>query len=103
MEIRFAMPRDIPRIYDGNALLSLLSDKNRPIFVATEENNVLGYGFCIRKACQNDPGMTDHNTLYIDDLRVDETCRGRHIGHALYERIWDYARKEGFQSVTLNV
>lgn len=128
MEIRFAEPQDIPQLlelllqvgqvhhrgrpdlfrsgaqkYDASALLTLLADENRPVFVAVEEERVLGYGFCIRRVWKNDPVMTDHTSLYIDDLCVDEAFRGRHIGQALYAFIRDYARKEGFGSVTLNV
>ena len=47
--------------------------------------------------------MTDIKTLYIDDLCVDESARGTHIGKALYESVLDYARKTGCYNVTLNV
>ncbi len=29
--------------------------------------------------------MTALRTLYIDDLCVNESCRGQHIGQALYQ------------------
>lgn len=128
MEIRHANANDIPEIaalllqvgqvhhqgrpdifrqgaqkYDEAALLALLSDKNRPFFIAAEENKVLGYGFCIRKVCQGDPVLADHTSLYIDDLCVDEACRGRQIGKVLYAHIRDYAKNQGYHSVTLNV
>jgi ribosomal protein S18 acetylase RimI-like enzyme len=47
--------------------------------------------------------LTDIKTLYIDDICVEETARGRQIGKALYEHILAYARSEGFYNVTLNV
>ena len=31
--------------------------------------------------------MNDRKTLYIDDLCVDETLRGQHIGRALFEAV----------------
>ena len=47
--------------------------------------------------------MTDIKTLYIDDLCVDEVARGAHIGKALYEYVVNYAKKQGYYNVTLNV
>ena len=47
--------------------------------------------------------MTDVKTLYIDDLCVDESARNAHIGRLLYEYVLDYARKQGYYNVTLNV
>ena len=41
--------------------------------------------------------------MYIDDLCVDETKRGMHIGKTLYEAVLDFARKQGCYNVTLNV
>ena len=45
----------------------------------------------------------DRKTLYLDDLCVDETLRGRHIGQALYRYVLDVARENGCDAVTLNV
>ena len=42
-------------------------------------------------------------TLYIDDLCVDETCRGQHIGRSLYNAALAMAREKGCYNVTLNV
>ena len=47
--------------------------------------------------------MTDIKTLYIDDLCVDETMRGKHIGKLLYNAALDYAREHGCYNLTLNV
>lgn len=47
--------------------------------------------------------MTDVKTLYIDDLCVDEAVRGMHIGSLLYEYVLDYAGRNGYYNVTLNV
>ena len=47
--------------------------------------------------------MTDIKTLYIDDLCVDETLRGQHIGRALYDAAVAYAKAHGCYNLTLNV
>ena len=89
--------------YKEADLQTLLQDKSRPIFIAEEDGKVLGYGFCILKVTKNDPVLADNTTLYIDDLCVDENCRGKHIGKAVYAHIVGYARALGCDSVTLNV
>ena len=89
--------------YDEADLKTLLTDKSRPIFVAEEDGAVLGYCFCVLKETANHPVLEDERTLYIDDLCVDENCRGHHVGKLLYEHACRFARQQGCQSVTLNV
>ncbi|MCR4896077.1 MAG: GNAT family N-acetyltransferase [Lachnospiraceae bacterium] len=94
--------------YTDAELETLLSDDARPVFVVTEEGpngteQVLAHGFCMVKYHPGDNILTDVRTLYIDDICVEETARGRQIGKALYEHVLAYARSEGFYNVTLNV
>ena len=94
----------IGRKYNDSELESLLLDSTRPILVAVDESDtVLGYCFCIYQQYTDHPVMTDVKTLYIDDLCVDETQRGRHIGRELYEAAVAMARETGCYNVTLNV
>ena len=88
--------------YDEAALAELLKDPARPIFVA-DDNSVLGYCFCILEETANHPVLEDERTLYIDDLCVDENCRGRHVGKLLYEYACRFARAQKCNTVTLNV
>lgn len=128
MEIRFAEARDVPGIlellrqighvhYEGrpdifrdnaqkygpSQVLALLNSSKTPIFVAAEENQVLGYCFCKVKAYENEPVVHDHTELFIDDLCVDEQHRGQKIGTALYNEVLRYAKMRGCHNVTLNV
>ena len=129
MAIRTAQEKDIPRLlalltqvdmvhhggrpdlfrgpatkYTEQELRELLKDGRRPIFVWTDENDtVMGYAFCIFQRHIGDHVLTDILTLYIDDLCVDETARGRHIGTQLYEHVLSFAREKGCYNVTLNV
>lgn len=90
--------------YTREELLSLMKDENRPIFVATDDTNqVLGYAFCVYQSHVEDNNFPDIVTLYIDDICVDENCRGKHVGTALYEYVKIYAKENGCYNVTLNV
>lgn len=89
--------------YNDNELLEIIADDNKPIFVADENGEVLGYAFCVFQQHIGNNILTDIKTLYIDDLCVDEECRGKHIGRKLYEYVLDFAKTEGCYNVTLNV
>ena len=128
MEIRFAAPGDIPGMidllkqvgqvhhlgrpdifragaqkYNRQQLMTMLDKPTDPIFVAVEDGKVLGYCFCQFKTTKDDPVIMDFTTCYIDDLCVDETCRGKRVGKTLYEHTCRYAKEQGCYSVTLNV
>lgn len=90
--------------YTDEELKAIIHDDTRPIFVAAdEENRVLGYAFCIFQQHLNNNILTAIKTLYIDDLCVDETLRGRHIGKQLYDAVIAFAKESGCYNVTLNV
>ena len=129
MKVRMAQEKDIARIhsllaqvamvhhkgrpdlfkpgkskYTDEELKILLQDSSRPILAAVDENDCMqGYAFCIFRQYKDHNIMTDIKTLYIDDLCVDETMRGKHIGRLLYNAALDYAREHGCYNLTLNV
>ena len=77
--------------YTDEELLAIIEDDDRPILVACDdENNVLGYAFCIFQQHLHDNILTDIKTLYIDDLCVDEAAVA-------------YAKDHDCYNVTLNV
>ena len=90
--------------YTDEQLAELIQDDTKPIFVCVNEGEeVLGYAFCVWQQHLNSNILTDIKTLYIDDLCVDETRRGQHIGKNLYEYVVAYAKENNFYNVTLNV
>ena len=128
MEIRKAEKRDIPGLiallyqvggvhhdirpdifrsgcikYTPAELEALLRDAATPIFVALEGDFVAGYCFCQHREYQGSTALTDRKELYIDDLCVDENCRGKGIAKTLYAHVTDYAKNCGCAFVTLNV
>lgn len=88
--------------YSEQELETLLGDELKPIFVY-DDGEVLGYAFCQITQVKDDRLLQDRKSLYLDDLCVDETARGRHIGSALFEFVRDYAKSIGCHAVTLNV
>ena len=102
-EVRPDLFKDGTKKYTDSELIALIHDDLKPIFVFETNNEILGYAFCVHIEHINDNNLTDIKTLYIDDLCVDENARGQHIGTKLYEYVIDYARKQGYYEVTLNV
>ncbi len=129
MTVRYAAEKDIPRIgallrqvcnvhasgrpdlfradarkYTDEQLNNLLADDTRPILVATDaDDRVVGYAFCVMQESGAHHALQDVRTLYLDDLCVDETCRGQHVGRTLYEAVLSLARERGCYNVTLHV
>jgi len=89
--------------YTSEELDAIITDPNRPIFVAEEDGKVLGYAFCIFVQHTDDNILTDIKTLYIDDLCVDEKTRGKGIGRELFNFAVAYAKETGCYNMTLNV
>ena len=111
MTIRFACEADIPQMldllrqvelvhhgirpdlfrdggekYDAEDLNRLLSDPTRPILAAVEDGTMVGYAFCILQTVENDPVLRNRKELYIDDLCVDASVRGKGVAKALFDR-----------------
>lgn len=128
MEIRFAEKRDIPGLigllyqvgdvhhrirpdlfrsgaikYTPEELEAILADEGSPVFVGEEGGRVLGYCFCQIREYRGSTVLTDRKELYIDDLCVDENCRGQHVGRQLYDHTRAWAKSIGCSFITLNV
>ena len=90
--------------YSAEELKAIVKDDKTPVFVCVDNNDsVLGHAFCIHKQVIGDSVLTDIKTLYIDDICVDEVCRGKSVGKTLYNYVINYAKEQGFYNVTLNV
>ncbi len=88
--------------YTNEELAKIIVDDNRPIFVYVDNDDILGYTFCVFIK-NNSNSLTDILTLYIDDLCVDENVRGKKVGTSLYNYVLQFAKEAGCYNVTLNV
>ena len=88
--------------YTDGELTDLLQDPDRPVWVYTEDRQILGYVFCILEETKETSSLRPMRTLYIDDLCVDAEARGRGIGRILYRKALDLAREAGCARVTLH-
>lgn len=90
--------------YTRAELADIISSDSTPVFVAADDSDVVqGYAFCVMKQQPFSTNMRSFSTLYIDDLCVDEQCRGQRVGTLLFDYVKEYAKARGCYDVTLNV
>lgn len=90
--------------YTDEELEVLLADPDRPVFVLEEDDGTVpGYCFCVVEETKAGGNLRPMRSLYIDDLCVDETRRGQHLGSLIYSYVRSWAVTHGFYRITLNV
>lgn len=88
--------------YSAEELRSIINNDETPVFVADDNNRIIGYIFCVFIKSKGG-AMQPIKTLYIDDLCVSENLRGHHIGSKLYDFVLKFAQKNNCYNVTLHV
>ena len=89
--------------YTESDLIELLQDEGRPVWCAVEEGRFLGYCFCQWVEYRDSSVSTDRRELYIDDLCVEESARGRGVATALFRHVTESAKAGGTDFITQNV
>ena len=129
IQIRRAVDKDIPRLhellgqvlqihaeirpdifisgttkYTDEELREMIRNEAKPIYVAADEQDVcVGYAFCQLRQQPFSNNMVPFQSLFIDDLCVDEKMRGQHVGESLFAFVKEEAKRLGCYEVTLNV
>ena len=101
--IRPDLFRDGGEKYEPETLKELLGDAKRPVLAAEEDGAVVGYAFCVLEKTVGDPARLDRKELYLDDLCVDASVRGKGVAKQLWQHTVELARELGCDAVTLNV
>ncbi len=84
-------------------LAKMIDDDLNPIYVYEDENKaVVGHCFCEIIDRPESPNAYPCKTMFIEDLCIDENCRGQHVGREMYEFVKQYAKEHGFNNVALH-
>jgi len=95
--------KEIGQKYTDEQLSELIKKTEDPIFVYEDDDGtILGHCFCQTNVKEEGPSTFAYKNLYIDDLCVEETARGKHIGKQLYEFTKKFAKENGYYNVTLH-
>lgn len=89
--------------YTKEDLKSVLKNDSKRVFVAVEDNQILGHAFTVIQDNPETVNMYADKILYIDDICVDGTARGKHVGSEIFKYVKDYAKQNACTRITLNV
>ena len=89
--------------YTEEELESLFQDAETPVFVAEEQEKVLGYAFCQVRQQPETHNFFPYRYVYVDDICVDAAARGKGVATALFQYVKSFAKDLGCKEVTLNV
>ena len=95
--------KEVGEKYGREELEEILNDDKQAVFVYEEKGKVLGHCFCKLLKREESGAAYAVNTLFIDDLCIDEEVRGNHIGTQMYEFVKAWAKDHGFNNITLHV
>lgn len=71
-------------------------------FVAEQEGQVVGI-LCIQYRHIDWPTQVTRNVIYVDSIGVEETHRGKGIGHAFFDFLKDLKAQKGYDRIELQV
>ena len=90
--------------YTPYELEEILRDDTRPVYVAEDdEGSIAGYAFCQLRERPFSNTMIPGVSMFIDDLCVDSSFRGKHVGSLLFECVCSEAKRLVCADVTLDV
>ena len=89
--------------YTETEVEGIINNESRRTYVAVDENDeLIGFALCEVRDI-NSHNMVPRKEMYIDDICVDSSARGQHIGSQLFEYVKQKAKKLGCYGITLNV
>ena len=97
--------KDNSRKYSKDEFYEILDDDKKPVFVAqdTATKKVVGYAFCQMLKFEERAVLKEYESLYLDDLCVDEKFRGNGIGKRIMDYLKEYAKTACCYNIELNV
>lgn len=91
------------RFFTQDAFNERLRDPNHTVLIAEKDGEVVGYAFAWVIFYRDHSTYMDHDTFYIDDICVLESCRRQGIGRKLFEQCREFARAQGCINIDLGV
>lgn len=81
----------------------IFEDPRKKIVVCEKDDRICGFAVLNHITIPETPYMYVRDYLDIDEFGVDDNCRRQGIASALIDFIRDYAKKEGFDRIELNM
>lgn len=90
-----------PEFKVENWFENFYNEKNNAIFVAKEDEKIIGYIYI--QITSADDGPTIDKEALVDGLYVDEQYRGKGVAKALISKVEEWAKRNDVQYVYINV
>ena len=90
--------------FSADELHEIFEAPNKFVLVAVDDfDSVKGHLFCHIRESDGKGVIAKIKTMWIEDLCVDEDCRGEGVGSMLFDALENLAKENGCGSITLNV
>ena len=81
----------------------LINDKNNNLIILEKENKVIGFLYAYEEAKGHLPFHQKRKYIVLDNIVIDEKYRNKGYGKILLDYIIEYAKKEKYNDIILNV
>ena len=84
-------------------LHTIHADESRHVLVAEQDGTIIAFACLAEIEMPEKPHKPARRFMEIDEIGVDEICRGQGVGHAFFAGIRDFAKQQGFDRIELNM
>lgn len=84
-------------------IYTVFNDPKQKIAVCERDGEICAFAVLNHITRPENPFMMERDYLDIDEFCVDKACRRQGIASAMIDFICDFARKEGFDRIELNM
>jgi ribosomal protein S18 acetylase RimI-like enzyme len=80
-----------------------IANENIKIFVAEENNNIMGFCITQKRSVKAHPILSDMVSMEIEDLCVDKKHQNKGAGKKLFEEVIKYSKENGISKIELSI
>jgi ribosomal protein S18 acetylase RimI-like enzyme len=91
------------RYMNYDYLKNIIIENNKKIFIAEENNEVIGFCIVYIYEIKNHPIFLDMKNIEIENICVDENHRKKGVGKRLFEEVKLFAKNNNAQFIELTV
>jgi len=90
------------RPFNYEFMKNIIESNNGKIFVAEEDNKIVGHCIMNIKEIKNHHIFHDMTNIEIENICIDEQYRKNGIGKKLFEEVKIFAKENGIKNLSLN-
>lgn len=95
--------KDESGVLNYEYFLQILNSKKYYGFVCVQDGKIVGELFAFLKTGSPAPFMKNRKVMFVESIAVDSNFRRSGIGTKLMNHLKNFAKKQGFEAIELNV